>query len=71
MGSEEGGLDSLPWLGGIIIVLNRDRLKVAGTWNRLENTTTGTQIKGEIVLASNICTHFLDKVAFALVSIDG
>lgn len=25
----------------------------------------------EVILAGNICTHFLDKVAFALVSIDG
>lgn len=43
MGSKEGRLDALPWLGGIIIVLNRNRLKVAGTWGRLENTVTGTQ----------------------------
>lgn len=71
MGSEEGGLDVLPWLGGIMFVLSRDRLKVAGTWGRLENTTTGTQTKGEVILAGNICTHFLDKVAFALASTDG
>lgn len=50
------------------MALNRDAPKGAGTWGRLRSATAEIQAEGEVISAGSICTHFLEKVAFALVS---
>lgn len=56
--------------GGRSMALNRDGPKGAGTWGRLASAAAEIQAEGEVIPAGSICTHFLEKVAFALLSKD-
>lgn len=56
--------------GGGSTALNRGAPKGAGTSGRLRSATAEIQAEGEVISAGSICTHFPEKVAFALVSKD-